>query len=202
MFVHAGPQSVKTYEATARHPTLRWCWCRLASWRSRLRRRSSASRTVRRVSCITDLRWPELHAAASKPTPWRAGGGRHNRVVSWTLSSKATQARHAEAHRAGRSFRAYPLNAHNMWDIACLVRLTPNLDMVGVGVKRRGTGHFIADVVSALYAEQLLCRTVFLHFGTQFFPWLRVADPLPETSRFLPSCLQTGSRLQTSPDPH
>jgi hypothetical protein len=41
-----------------------------------------------------------------------------------------------------------------MLDIACLVRLMPNLDMVGVGVKRRGTGHFIADAASNLYAEQ------------------------------------------------
>jgi hypothetical protein len=97
------------------------------------------------------------------------------------------------------ALQAKPLNAH-MWDIACLVRLTPNLDMAGVGVKRRGTGHFIADVVSALYAEQLLCRTTFPHSGTQFFPWLHGADSLPETSRFVASCLQTGNRLQTSPD--
>jgi len=95
---------------------------------------------------------------------------------------------HAEAHRAGGHF--------------ALIRLTPNLDMAGVGVKRRGTGHFIADVVSALYAEQLLCRTIFPHSGTQFFPWLHGADALPETSRFVASCLQTGNRLQTSPDLH
>lgn len=47
-----------------------------------------------------------------------------------------------------------------------------------------------------------LFRTAFLHFGTQFFPWLHGAGSPPETSRFLASCLQTGNPFQTSLDPH
>ena len=128
----------------------------------------------------------ELHAAASKPTPWRAGGGRHTGSCHEPYQARPLNLATLKHIVARGHFVPRPLDAQPGYD--------------GCGRQAERCGHFIADVVSELYAERLLCRTAFPHSGTQFFPWLHGADSLPAASRFVASCLQTGNRLQTSAD--